>query len=267
MVAAKTYSIKSWLFEEEEKSTKEISFKDFATERLEAIKDATHMFVEGGTELDKYKGRGIEFRYLPGEIKFERIDSANLVEKIEVLVSGQDYSSVIFFEVGIGKTSFFNKNFFTVGADFKLRSNKPDSKLKYVNLLGEKLDNNLGVEGFVNLVFDKLKDSFFITIDDLSVVAQKRHLQLANETIDWVKSLGGELTYKHIKDYNVEVSFNIGGREIWFQFDIIETDPDKIKVSGFIPGVGQDFNFVIDLMVKDRLKKALELVKERLFKN
>ena len=97
MVAAKTYSIKSWLFEEEEKKLKEISFKDFAFERLEAIKDATHMFIEGSAELDTYKAKGIEFRYTPGEIDLKKVDSASLVEKVEVLVPGQEYSSVIFF--------------------------------------------------------------------------------------------------------------------------------------------------------------------------
>ena len=257
MGAAKTYSIKSWLFEGEGDKNLD-KFPSYVFELLEAIKDKTEMFFEISPELESYKAKGFEFRYSPGKPILNHLNQLILDEEVEVLIPGRG-PALFIIEHYVNPTPDLVK----LEVDLKLLPEEKGKSSRVEKVLSTTIRYEEEVENHADVVLSALKEKFLEILNELFLIAQKKHLEVADKVESLMTILGGVLVKKQ-KHYNsVLLTFRIRNKEVIFRIDISLKNPDKIMLFLFLDRDNKK-EHVIDLGVEGSLTNTLDMLKTEL---
>lgn len=193
MVAA--IKLKKLIFENDLKDT---TFEEFATGRLEAIKDSLEMFFEMSSELGSYKAKGFEFRYIPGVIS-QRQDDLQLLETAAV-TTPDGRSHKFGFEINLRKIHYKK---LTANVYFSKNINQSED-LEYFDMneathiveYAEATMDNYTPEEEASVVMDYIRRGIVLELDDLFKKIQKIPLKVAKEIVSWLETTSGLVNIK-----------------------------------------------------------------------
>lgn len=258
MDAAKTYSIKSWLFEGEGDKDSD-KFQSYRFELLEAIKDKTEMFFEISPELESYKAKGFEFRYSPGKPMLNHLNQFILDEEIEVLIPGREPALFI-----VEYYPYLVSGLLKLEVDLKLLPEEKGKTSRVEKVLSTIIRYEEEVEKYADVVLSALKEKFLNILNELFLIAQKKHLEVADEVENLMTTLGGVLVKKQKHSGAILfLTFRLRGKEVTFRIDLKFSDADKILLTVFFSRDNKK-EYVIDFGTEGSLTKTLDMLKLQL---
>lgn len=193
MVAA--IKLKKLIFEND---LKEKTFEEFATGRLEAIKDSLEMFFEMSPELGSYKAKGFEFRYIPGVINLYK-DRVQLLETAVVTVSDGGTHKIGF------DISIFNIHYKKLNVNLYFAQDIDPNEdpahfetLEATHILNynEPTMDNYTAEQEASVIMRDIKRGIFLELDDIFKKVQKIPLKVAKEIESWLETTLGLVNIK-----------------------------------------------------------------------
>ncbi len=203
MVAA--IKLKKLIFEND---LKEKTFEEFATERLEAIKDNLEMFFEMSPELGSYKSKGFEFKYFPGVIDSRQKENYLLLETA-IVTTPDGRSHKIGFEIRISNLHYKK---LTANVYFSANINKDEdpeyfeiSEETHIVNYAEPTMDNYTAEEEASVVMDYIRRGIVLELDDLFKKVQKIPLRVAKEIVSWLETIPNLINIKLFEGRNIAV--------------------------------------------------------------
>jgi hypothetical protein len=260
MVATKTQSLLSLLFEQEEIQP---SFEESATERLEALKDMLEMFFASDPKIKEFESRGFEFIYNPGVVrKWPRDLYIMLLETLTVLIPGRPAP---------GKFGFYFKlsQLATKECEVNIHfASNPDPN-EDANMFN--ISNSVRVMSVISNDLERDKDIILPGIKGILVhvleheflKARDLNGEVALKVKNWlVKRFDFNQNQVDLTKHDTVWSINVKdfGLKLHFWFDT--NQPDKVSIRGWFKY--QLFNEDVDTdsttWFEDLTKKIYELI-------